>query len=465
MTELRKVRPKETDADMPVARRLAEYVLALDAAALGSAVSDKVGLCLLDLVSCCASARALPWSRRAADWAEAQGARPDCTVVANALRTAAAEAAFANAVAGHGLIREDMHVASGCHIGVAVLPAALAIAEREGAGGAEFACAAAAGYEVMARLGRAVIGPRFVQTFRPTGVVGPVGAAVAAGRLLGLDEEGLSNAIGLAANFASGLNEWPRGGGEEIYLHAGMAARNGVLAAELAARGARASAEVIEGRSGMLAAYGADDAAVHDLLAGLGSPREILTVFHKPAPACNYVQTPAQAAAALVRRAGITGDDVDSVEIKSFPEAMAYPGCDHAGPFETLVQAKMSLQFGVAAVLVHGGLDAGGFERLDDPAVLRIAQRTALVADPGFADAYPGRQGAEIVVRCRDGRTESERRDDLAPLTGDEVRARYRAEAGAVLPDERVGRIEAMAAGLGRVDDMGELARLAGLDG
>jgi 2-methylcitrate dehydratase PrpD len=464
MATLTEAKPVEETTGVPAARRLADFVATLRPDDIDRKVWAKIETCCFDLIAAAVTGRDLPWVRQALAWTEAIGARPECTLIGRAARTAAPEAAFVNAVAGHSLIREDMHVASGSHIGVAVIPAALAAAERIGARGTDFACAVAAGYEVAARLGRALIGPRFVQYFRPTGITGPVGAAAAAARILKLDVERTTNAIAFAANFTGGVNEWPRAGGEEIYFHAGMAARSGLLAASLAADGGHASETALDGPSGLLAAFDADDDAATALVAELDTPREIMAVFHKPTPGCNYAQTPAQTALGLVRRTGIDGRNIETVTIRTFAEARDYPGCNHQGPFETAVQAKMSLQFAVAAVLAHGSIDAETFERRDDPETLRLARRTTLAVEPYFQAAYPGRQGSEIVVEMCDGRTVSERQDDLMPLTAEEVRARFRVEAGAVLPPDRLQAIEDALAGLRDAPDMRPIAALLAAD-
>jgi 2-methylcitrate dehydratase PrpD len=383
-------------------------------------------------------------------------------VIGSSLRTAAAEAAFVNGVRGHGLIREDMHLESGSHIGVVVLPTALALAEREDQSGAAFAGAVVAGYEIMARLGRALLTERFATHFRPTGTFGPVAAAAASAPLLDLTHEQATAAIGFAGNFGCGLNEWSRAGGTEIYFHAGVAARNGILAAELAQLGGEASASIIEGRSGMLAAYGAGLGRAPLVTDELGARFEILSVFHKPAPACNYVQTPAQAALRLVAESPIDPGEVTALRIASFPAAMAYPGCDHTGPFETLQQAKMSIQFTVASVLARGGISEANYRQLEDPNTLRLAALAELASDPAFSAAYPRRQGAEVTVALKDGSRLRARLDDLASLDDDAVRARFRTEVGTGLSPDRAARIEEAVAGLRDLASIRSLTRLVG---
>ncbi len=244
-----------------ITTRFADFALGLDGARLPEVVRAKAALCLLDFLAAGRRARDLDWSRQAVALVRHQASRPEAAVFGTDLSAAASEAAFANATTGHGLIREDMHVASACHIGVVVIPAALAVAEREGASGADLLAAIVAGYEITARLGRAVLSPAFAAHFRPTGTFGPFGAALAAARLSGLTAEETVQALGFAGNAGAGLNAWPWSGGTEIYFHAGEAARAGVRAADLARLGGRASDDIVEGEGGLLAAHRAPRSA------------------------------------------------------------------------------------------------------------------------------------------------------------------------------------------------------------
>jgi 2-methylcitrate dehydratase PrpD len=156
--------------------------------------------------------------------------------------------AFVSAVLGHGLVREDMHTASVSHLGVVVFPTLLALSRERAVSGREFLSAAICGYEVGAALGRAVMDAETVRVFRPTGVTGPVGAAMAGALLLGLNEDQCVNALGFAANATGGWNDWAQAGSDEMYFHVGFAARNAVTSVELAAAGARASETALDGR-------------------------------------------------------------------------------------------------------------------------------------------------------------------------------------------------------------------------
>ena len=439
-----------------LARAIARWIHAVDPAGLDAAVVAKAELCLLDMIGVAAAANDLPWSRQAAQYAAAMGGNR-ATLIGSPARASVAEAAFANATAGHGLVQEDMHTASVSHIGVVVWPTLLALAEVQRATGRAFVAAGVVGYQVMARIGQALVTREVAQRFRPTGLVGALGGAAAGARLLRLSEDETVNALALAANTAGGLNEWPRAGGGEMFFHPGFAARNAVTAVLLARAGADAAESALDGRAGLFAAFGGAPRGEIDL----DGAWEILAAYHKPVPACNYAQTPAQAAFAVRSAQTFRPQDVERVVVKSFPEAIAYPGCDHAGPYRTQLQAKMSIQFAVAAVLVHGRLDDEVFRDFaPDGEVAALARRVRLESDAELARGYPQRQGAEVVVGLRDGRTAGKRLLDLEPLDAAGVRARTRAALTRLLGAARAAEIEREIDALTASPDAARLARL-----
>lgn len=448
---------KPNPAAVPaMARAMAQWIRAVDPATLDAQVTAKARLCLIDMIGVAAQAHDLPWSRQAAAYATAMGG-DRATLVGATARASVAEAAFANATMAHGLVQEDMHTASVSHIGVIVWPALLALAEHQHATGTELMTAGIIGYQVMARLGQALITKEVARRFRPTGLIGAIGAAAAGARLLRLSEDQTVHALALAANTAGGLNEWPHVGGGEMFFHAGFAARNAVTSVLLARAGATASESALDGRAGLFAAFGGEQRTSLDL----SGAWEILAVYHKPAPACNYAQTPAQAALALHRDHGIASADIESVLVRSFPEAIEYPGCDHPGPYRSQLQAKMSIQFTVAAVLAHGRLDDTVFRDFSPTApAARLALRVALRHDEKFAAAYPQHQGAEVAVSLNDGRTLHHRLAALEPLSPAGVRARTRGALERLFNGERAAQIEREIDDCAACDDAARIVRL-----
>lgn len=445
----------EAHRSTAMARSIARWVRELDATALDARVVDKARVCLLDMIGIAAQATDLPWSRQATEYAAAMGGE-QATLIGLAARASAAEAAFANATTAHGLVQEDMHTPSVAHIGVVVWPTLLALAESQRATGADLIAAAVAGYQVMGRLGHAVIDRDIARRFRPTGLLGATGAAAAGARLLRLSEDETVSAVALAANTAGGFNEWAHTGGDEMFFHPGFAARNAVTSVLLARAGARASESALDGRAGFYAAYGRAPGATLEL----GGDWEMLAVYHKPAPACNFAQTPAQAALAVRHANAIAPHAIEQVVVRSFPEAIAYPGCDHAGPYGSSLQAKMSIQLAVAAALVHGRLDEAFYRSYaGDAAVASLAHRVRLENDAEFAGGFPQRQGAEVIVSLKDGRSVRHRLAALAPLDARGVRERTRAALSRLLGDAAAAHVEREVDGLLDCPDAARIAR------
>ncbi|MDQ0473233.1 MmgE/PrpD family protein [Labrys wisconsinensis] len=445
-----------TSADRPLAVRLGEAVAGTSAETMPEAAGEKLRLCLLDFLACAFEASSLPWARQAALLAT-PGAGP-CTIVGTPQGVPAGDAVFANAVAGHGLVREDMHTGSVSHLGIVVLPPLLALAQERRIDGRTFTAAAVVGYEVGGRIGRALVTPEFARTFRPTGFTGPLAAAAAVSHALGFDAAQAASALSLAANLAGGLNQWPHSGADEMFFEAGAAARSGFTAARLAMLGAHGSEGALDGEAGLLPAYRPDRQAP-DIRLFDGAP-EILSVFFKPVPVCNFAQTPCLAAIALARRERIDPADIASVEVKVTRAAQAYPGCDHAGPYARVLQAKMSIHFAVASALLRGAVDESSYKRLDDPALMELAGRIKVEADPAFTAAFPQKQGAEVSIGMRDGRVLSHRLADVVPADVDLIRTRFRSAAAAVVGAGPAQELEAAVDGLDGASDVGAVMRL-----
>ena len=389
---------------------------------------DKVKIALLDFLSCAYESLDLPPSRQAIEVA-GRGGGP-ASVIGTHVRASAAEAAFANAVLGHGLVREDMHTGSVSHLGIVIFPTLLALAQERKVTGRDFIAGAVCGYEIGASVGRALMDQETVRIFRPTGITGPLGAAVAGSRMLGFTEDASVSALGLAANATAGLNEWPASGADDMFFHAGFAARNAVTSVELAELGAFASETALDGPAGLFAALRRGD-RVSQVKPFSGDSLEIFSVYHKPAPACNYAQTACQAALAVTLENHVDSQEITGVQVKCTAAAINYPGCNAPGPFERVLQAKMSIYFCVAATLARRSIEESNYRRLDDPEIARLISVTKLEEDLGLTRAYPSAQGSEVIVTLRDGKQLRHRMRDLIPATPDQIRARFRSAAGA----------------------------------
>jgi len=443
----------------PLGVRMGHALAAYSARDLAPDVVAKAKLCVLDLLSSAFASRDLPWAAQAASVARASsgGVANGAGLIGTGDVVSVQDAAFANGVLAHGLVRDDMHVGSVSHLGTVLVPALLALAERTPASGAEFLAALVAGYEVGGRIGRMVMDSEVTKIFRPTGVTGPIAAAAAGAKLLRLDADRTVTALALGANCAAGYNEWAATGGSEMFFHTGFAARSGVAAALLAAEGAYASRTAIDGEAGLLAAFHRDLAPqIPELFADRA---EILAVFFKPVPACNFAQSAAQAAHAIAQRKKLRANDIERVTVRVTRAAALYPGCDVSGPFEHVLQAKMSIHYNVAAALRYGNFDEQNYVPQQNSDVLTIATKTRLEIDDELTKAFPAQQGAEVIVQTRAGDELRERVADVAPTDEAGVRARFGAAATAVLGGAGAARLGELVDGLEHLRDAAELSR------
>jgi 2-methylcitrate dehydratase PrpD len=443
---------------LTIAQSMAVDALAMRAEALPPAVMDKARLCLVDYFGAAFEARALPWSQQAV--AIARPVAEGAAAIALGRNLAPGEAAFANAVASHGLVREDMHTRSVSHLGVVVWPALLAdLAQaRRPISGADLLAAAVVGYEAGAALGRALMTAELARLFRPTGLVGPVAAAVAVGHLRGLSSEAMTSAISLAINCAAGLNQWPASGGSDMYFHAGFAARNALTCVDLAETGAFASRDIIEGEAGLFRAFARKP--VDQSIRLFANGFEILDVFHKQAPACNYAQTPSQAALQARLKFEGNSSQVRAVHIAATQAALLYPGCDAIGPFSNVLAAKMSIRFGVAATIASGRIHADNYARLDDPEIARLIAVAELAEDPALTAMYPQRQPSTVTLTLDDGRVLAAALDDVLVAPPAMVRDRFVAAASEALGILEAQQLDHFIAALAETADAAPLNAL-----
>lgn len=336
-----------------------------------------------------------------------------------------------------------MHLGAGSHIGVMVIPAALALAQRDSWTGAQLLRAITGGYEAAVVLGEAVrVSGRCSAHFRPSGIVGAFGAAGAA--IAGSDdderkgEDVAANALGLAANMAAGLNEWPWAGGEEILTHMGTASRGGIASFDLAAAGIVASATALEGQDGLFAAYRGGvspeeaEATYRKWLANTDIGTGILGVTFKPVAGCNLIQTPVAVALRLAGKLKWRIAEIEQVRIVTTTIARAYPGCDFAGPFAKVQQTKMSLQYGVAASLVFGSVDEVTYLQFDNKEVVELVRKCVIETSGAFDRSLVEyrRQPSRIEIQMKDGTETHDELVDVPWIEGVEaVEARFKREA------------------------------------
>jgi 2-methylcitrate dehydratase PrpD len=304
----------------------------------------------------------------------------DCAVWGRSERTSMTAAALLGGIAAHVQDYDDTDLRTVIHAAAPIVPAAVAVAEHTGATLSEVVDAVAIGVEITFRVGLGLGTTHFARGWHITGTTGRLGAAAAAGRLLGLTVPQMQAALGIAATEASGVQA--AFGTMTKSFHAGKAAYDGVEAALLGSLGFTAAPDAIEGRRGMAAVMSEDsDPAV--MLAGLGTIWELEHNAIKPY-ACGIVSHPVIDAGIELRRAGVTCEDVESVLLRTNPVVLQVMGV--ANPTDGL-QSKFSVYHCFAVGLLDG---AGGplqfsDARATDPAVIALRERTTVELDPTVA--------------------------------------------------------------------------------
>src|SRR5207247_2763214 len=265
--------------------RLAEFAVKTSLRQCPDAVLAQTRRAVLDTIGVMLAGAAEPVAPSVRAVARIEGGVGLCTVLGTSMRTSPGWAALANGAAGHAHEFDDTNFALMGHPSVPLFAAALAAAEAETADGAALALAYVIGFEVDAALGIALTPAHYTRGWHATTSIGTLGCAAAAARMLGLDASQTRHALGIAASLASGLKE--NFGSMTKPYHAGHAARNGVLAAQLARGGMAASVSAVDGREGYAAAF-SGTVLPADVFDRLGQRWEIVTsgIAVKPYPSC-----------------------------------------------------------------------------------------------------------------------------------------------------------------------------------
>ncbi|MBI3043202.1 MAG: MmgE/PrpD family protein [Betaproteobacteria bacterium] len=387
-------------ADSGPTRELARWVSSLRYHDLPPRTKEVVRIVLLDTLGCGVYGHATPWAKTLLKWARAGApARGEASVwgeTSPSLR--AADAALVNGTAAHGFELDDYHQAK-LHPGAVVIPAAVAMAEKLGAGGEQLVTAIAAGYEVMIRSSLA-LNPSAARLrgWHLTGVCGPFGAAAACASLLGLDEDRTAWALGLGGTQGSGLWAFNADGTMSKRFHAGRAAQSGVLAAELAALGFTGPTQIYEFQDGGVLKAFSDASDPAPLTRDLGRVFHLDATSIKPYSCCGSTHSYVDAALELRRRLGTPWDANRRVRVGMAKVVDVQCGFPYV-PGSAL-NAQMSLRYVVAAALMEGQALPPQFsdEKISDPALADLAGRIECERDPALDQLYPARFAAWVAA-------------------------------------------------------------------
>lgn len=414
------------------------------------AVFDQVGVTLAGSVQ--------PVGKIILDYGREAGGTPEASVIGGGFKTSVAQAALLNGTCGHALDYDD--VGGWGHPTTVLLPATLAIGEKIGASGRDIIEAYIIGFEVGYNLNRSGRYNQMLRGFHSTAVFGAMAAAAAAAKLLRLDTHKTMMALGIVGSMGAGIVQ--NFGTMVKPLHAGMAARNGVMAALLAQKGMVATSQVYEGRAGWAhAMFGEDAYDTEAMVRGLGNPYHVQDVIaYKKYPCCYGNHSMLDGLLSILRENNIRYEDIASVDVdQSYLSVVMLYDRPATG-----LEGKFSIRYNTALAIREGAPRIEHFtdEAVKAPALQEAMDKVHIHVRPKWAPATGAlREPTPVTVRLKDGRTFSKAipweqivATQQNPWGEEGLRGKFTFNASLALPKERVEQAAQLWRHIGQVADI-----------
>jgi 2-methylcitrate dehydratase PrpD len=364
-------------------RRLARFALDLSPRRIPPEAIDRAKDCILDTIAVTLYGSTKPWSRIVIELVQDARMSGHSTVLGEGWKAHPGQATLANGVMAHAFELDNVRQpGAGVHPGATAFLPALAIAEEVKADGRALLGAFVAGCEVMSRIGVAAGNSLERRGFHAPGLTGTFGSAVAAGRLLGLNERQMVHAMGIAGSYSGGLLEFSRSqdGAMVKRLHLGKAAEGGVTAALLASRGFAGPESVLEGKFGFCRTF-SDSPKLSRLTHRLGQDFETLNICIKRCACHINAHAPIEALLRLREKIGFAPEDVQEIVVGGIEKLVTHHAIYHP---KDVMAAQYSIPFSIALSLYSDPTDPGSFDdkRLQDKKVLAMMRKVRLKIDP-----------------------------------------------------------------------------------
>jgi 2-methylcitrate dehydratase PrpD len=389
------------DSISPVMRRLSAYVSRAAKQKLPAAVTEKTKHHVLDTIAAMVSGSRLLPGRKGISYVKSLGGTKESCVIGSRMLTNAANAALANGMSAHADETDDSHAPSLTHPGCGIVPAALAVAEKQAASGEALLRAVALGYDICARLTMSLDAYQFREDGHSTHSFGPTfGAAAAAASLFRLRDVQVRHVLSYAGQQVSGLSCWMRDEEhvEKAFDFGGMPARNGVSAAAMVAHGLSGVDDVFSGERSFFVAYGRDPKP-EVLAEGLGETYEILRTNIKRWSVGSPIQAPLDSLKALIDEHGVRADEVEKLVVKVYKQG--------ANTTDNRDMPDICMQHLCAVMLLDGTVSfksSHDEKRMRHPRVLALRKKITLMPDDELSKAMPSRQGI-VELSLRGGRS------------------------------------------------------------
>ena len=442
---------------MDVTRTLARFIVEHRYAGIPQSVRHEAARSFLNWVGCAVGGSRHETVERALAALTPFSGPAQATVLGRGDRLDVMQAALMNGVTSHTFDFDDTHLKTVIHPSGPVASAILALAEHRPVKGEDFLHAFILGVEAECRIGNAVYPAHYDVGWHITGTAGVFGAAAAAGRLLGLSEQQMTWALGIAATQSCGLREMF--GTMCKPFHPGNAAKNGLLAALLAQQDFTSSNQAIEAKRGFANVL-STAFRPEEITGRLGESWEIALNTYKPF-ACGIVIHPAIDGCIQLRNAhGLKADDIESIALKTHPLVLELTGkkTPQAG-----LEGKFSVYHSAAVAIIHGA--AGEAQYSDacvrDPKVIALRDRVSASADPKVHEDQ-----VRIAIKLKDGRTLEKFVEHAIgsldrPMSDADLEAKFRGLAEGVLSGSETDKLMRLCWDVGKLRDAADVARAA----
>jgi 2-methylcitrate dehydratase PrpD len=334
---------------------------------------------------------------------------------------------------------------AGLHPGVVVIPAAMAAAEFAGRTqslhGRDLIASVALGYEVMIRIGRAMIPSTVRKGFHITSIVGALASTTTVGKIMGLNTTEMSHALAIACTWSSGLLDALRAPEPFAQVQIGRICEAGITSVKLARQGIVGMDTILE--NGFLPAFCDEDRA-DSIIEDLGQDFMISQTYIKLHAGCRHMHAPMDAAAYIVKENRIAPEEIEKITVKTYSLAIDSGVEDPQTPDE----AKYNMPFGIAVLLVYGDafVDRFSLRNLGDEKIRRLMNKITIAHDPKLEKEYPAKRGTQVVIRTTGGR-EFSHCLDLAkgepelPLSAEEITNKFVQFTSPMLDPQRQRKI------------------------
>ena len=441
---------------MKITEALANHVCDFSFSDLPSKVVDLAKIHLLDTIGCGIAGTQTEEGEKIISAIKDFDGNKEITIWGTTVKTNAPFAALINGTTSHSLELDDF--GASIHPGATIIPASMAVAEKYGCSGRELITAIALGYDVAIRISHgAYCGVQTDFGWHPTGTCGSFGAAASVGKLLGLNKKELNWALGLAGTYTGGVWAFLADGAMSKRFHAGMAAMNGVIAGHLAKKGFTGPTQILEADfGGFYKTYMRDKYNLEEVIRKLGEDHKIMETGLKLYGCCRGVHGALDGILEMKKKFNLNYENIESITVRVNEHIKRITGKKR---IETLLDAQMSLPYGVALAIVKGEVSLYKYSPndLSNKKIQNLIKKIEMVVDSKLRG-----QSAILRVKTKDNKTyEHEiitpKGDPSNPLSWDDICKKFEALTKFILGDQKTSNVFDLIKNIESVNNVSEL--------